>query len=93
MITFDDLEDEVNDLDEDIFMNLLISLSPETNFVQVVLIRTETDKDKIKRFNQYQKEIKRKWNAKFIEEDFKTSEEQMLFNSKLVIDFFKNFCK
>jgi hypothetical protein len=50
------------------FSSLLSGIMPDTPLGQIVQIRSEEDKDKLKEFNQAQHRIRNEWRNKITEE-------------------------
>lgn len=65
----------------DEFCTLLSGIMPDTPLGQIVSIRAEEDKEKLKYFNKEQHEIRNKWRSRHVKE--MTDEEKMKSLSKV----------
>ena len=64
-------------------------LGGDTAIAQIVQIRTEKNKEVLKRYTPEQRQIRNKWLAKFVETEETASKDK----DKMVVEFFKMFSK
>ncbi len=70
------------------FLNRLANLNPQSTFFKKVMIRTETDQEKIAKYTPYEREIYEQWREYYYSEE--ELREMEIEKAKNLMNFLEN---